>query len=114
MGERRGVVGGCSRRCVIPCWLRCCGTRESVGMLSGLEEGRYPAVVANRVLDEVDDLPDVKVAVVIGGSSSPRQALQRLGRILRRSRFGRGVLYEVVTQQTRDIARARQRGLRKL
>ncbi len=103
-----------SRRFLIPCLLSHCGKRERLDILSGLEEGRYPAVVANRVLDEGVDLPDVKVAVVIGGSSSPRQALQRLGRILRRSRFGRGVLYEVVTQQTRDIARARQRGLRKL
>lgn len=98
-----------SRRFLIPCLLSHCGKRERLDILSGLEEGRYPAVVANRVLDEGVDLPDVKVAIVIGGSSSPRQAVQRLGRILRRSRFGRGVLYEVVTRQTRDVARARQR-----
>lgn len=98
-----------SRRFLIPCLLSHCGKRERLDILSGLEEGRYPAVVANRVLDEGVDLPDVKVAIVIGGSSSPRQAVQRLGRILRRSRFGRGVLYEVVTRQTRDVARARKR-----
>ena len=98
-----------SRRFLIPCLLSHCGKRERLDILSGLEEGRYPAVVANRVLDEGVDLPDVKVAIVIGGSSSPRQAIQRLGRILRRSRFGRGVLYEVVTRQTKDVARSRQR-----
>ncbi len=98
-----------SRRFLIPCLLSHCGKRERLDILSGLEEGRYPAVVANRVLDEGVDLPDVKVAIVIGGSSSPRQATQRLGRILRRSRFGRGVLYEVVTRQTKDVARSRQR-----
>ncbi len=98
-----------SRRFLIPCLLSHCGKRERLDILSGLEEGRYPAVVANRVLDEGVDLPDVKVAIVIGGSASPRQAIQRLGRILRRSRFGRGVLYEVVTHQTRDVVRARRR-----
>jgi len=98
-----------SRRFLIPCLLNHCGKRERLDILTGLEEGRYPAVVANRVLDEGVDLPDVKVAIVIGGSASPRQAIQRLGRILRRSRFGRGVLYEVVTRQTRDVARVRKR-----
>lgn len=98
-----------SRRFLIPCLLSHCGKRERADILSGLEEGRYPAVVANRVLDEGVDLPDVKVAIVIGGSASPRQATQRLGRILRRSRFGRGVLYEIVTRQTRDVTRSRQR-----
>jgi superfamily II DNA or RNA helicase len=78
-------------------------------ILSGLEEGRYPALVANRVLDEGVDLPDVKVAIVIGGSASPRQAVQRLGRILRKSRYGRGVLYEVVTRHTGDVTRSRKR-----
>jgi superfamily II DNA or RNA helicase len=98
-----------SRRFLIPCLLSHCGKKERLEVLSGLEEGRYPALVANRVLDEGVDLPDVKVAIVIGGSASPRQATQRLGRILRRSRYGRGVLYEVVTRQTRDMIRSRMR-----
>lgn len=98
-----------SRRFLIPCLLNHCGKRERLDILTGLQEGRYPAIVANRVLDEGVDLPDVKVAIVIGGSASPRQALQRLGRILRRSRYGRGVLYEVVAKETRDVARARKR-----
>ncbi len=92
-----------------PCLLSHCGKRERLDVLQGLEQGRYSAVVANRVLDEGVDLPDVKVAIVIGGSSSPRQATQRLGRILRRSRYGRGTLYEIVTRETRDVARSRRR-----
>jgi superfamily II DNA or RNA helicase len=98
-----------SRRFLIPCLLSHCGKRERLDALQGLEQGRYPAVVANRVLDEGVDLPDVKVAIVIGGSSSPRQATQRLGRILRRSRYGRGTLYEIVTRETRDVIRSRRR-----
>ncbi len=57
---------------------------ERLEVLRGLEEGVYPALVANRVLDEGVDLPEVTVAIVIGGLASSRQAKQRLGRILRK------------------------------
>ncbi len=98
-----------SRKFLIPCLLSHCRKRERLDILQGLEQGRYPGIVANRVLDEGVDLPDVKVAIVIGGSGSSRQAIQRLGRILRRSRFGRGTIYEIYTRQTRDETRSRRR-----
>lgn len=98
-----------SRRFLIPCLLSHCGKRERRDVLEGLASGRFPALVANRVLDEGVDLPDVKVAMVVGGSGSSRQALQRLGRILRRSRYGSACLYEIVTVQTRDEVRSRKR-----
>ena len=78
-------------------------------MLRGLEEGRYPALVANRVLDEGVDLPEVKVAVVLGGTASSRQAKQRLGRVLRKSGNARAVLYEVVSAGTNEEHRSRRR-----
>ncbi len=98
-----------SRRFLIPCLLSHCRKRERAEVLRGLEEGVYPALVANQVLDEGVDLPAVKVAVVIGGSSSARQAQQRLGRILRRTGGIRAVLYEVVCRDTNEEGRSRQR-----
>ena len=50
-----------------------------------------------------------KVAVVIGGLASSRQAKQRLGRILRRSGNARARLYEIVTADTGDVQRSRRR-----
>ena len=73
-----------SRRFLIPCLLNHCGKCERFEVLEGLRTGLYPALVANQVLDEGVDVPDVKVAIIIGGTSSTRQAKQRLGRILRR------------------------------
>jgi superfamily II DNA or RNA helicase len=68
-------------------------------------------IVANQILDEGVDLPDAKVAIVIGGSSSTRQAKQRLGRVLRKSQYGSAILYEVVLSETgenkRSLARRR-------
>ncbi|HUG92562.1 MAG TPA: DEAD/DEAH box helicase family protein [Planctomycetaceae bacterium] len=98
-----------SRRFLIPCLLSHCGKRERLEVLEGLEAGRYPALVANRVLDEGVDLPAVKVAVVIGGTASTRQSRQRLGRVLRKSGDQRAVLYEVVCMGTNEEQRSRER-----
>lgn len=98
-----------SRRFLIPCLLSHCGKKERLEVLQGLEDGTYPALVANRVLDEGVDLPEVKVAMVIGGTASSRQAKQRLGRVLRRSGNAQAVLYEVVSAGTTEEQRSRQR-----
>jgi superfamily II DNA or RNA helicase len=98
-----------SRRFLIPCLLSHSGKKERLDVLRGLEAGTYPALVANRVLDEGVDLPEVKVAVVLGGTGSTRQAKQRLGRILRKSGNYRAVLYEVVSGGTKEEQRSRRR-----
>lgn len=98
-----------SRRFLIPCLLSHCGKQERREVLTGLETGVYPALVANQVLDEGVDLPEVKVAAVVGGTSSSRQAKQRLGRILRKAGNARAVLYEIVCAETNENQRSRQR-----
>jgi superfamily II DNA or RNA helicase len=82
---------------------------ERLEVLEGFAKGEYPVLVANRVLDEGVDLPEAKVAVVLGGMGSTRQAKQRLGRVLRRSGGRRAVLYEVVCTETREEERSRRR-----
>lgn len=98
-----------SRRFLIPCLLNHCGKRERREILSGFEQGTYPAIVANRVLDEGVDLPEAKVAIVIGGTASIRQARQRLGRVLRKCGHARATLYEVVCVDTSEEGRSRKR-----
>ncbi len=98
-----------SRRFLIPCLLNHCQKRERQEILQGLTDGTYPALVANQVLDEGLDVPEVKVAVVIGGTGSTKQAKQRLGRILRRSGNARATLYEIVCADTTEEQRSRHR-----
>jgi len=98
-----------SLRFLVPCLLSHCGKKERQEILSGFETGVYPVIVANQILDEGVDLPEAKVAVVIGGSSSTRQAKQRLGRILRKSASGNATLYEVVLDETNENRRSRAR-----
>ncbi len=98
-----------SVRFLIPCLLNHCGKKERLEILDGLQNGIYPAIVANQVLDEGVDVPAVKIAIVIGGSSSTRQAKQRLGRILRRQGNAHATLYEVVCQDTGESQQSRNR-----
>jgi superfamily II DNA or RNA helicase len=98
-----------SRRFLLPTILSHTRKKERQAVLDGFAAGRMPAIVANRVLDEGVDVPDAKVAVVIGGQASTRQAKQRLGRILRKSGGARATLYEVVCQTAGETGRSRQR-----
>lgn len=97
-------------RFLVPCLLSHCRKQERRDLLDGFAKGRYPVLVANRVLDEGVDLPEVKVAIVLGGLASSRQAIQRLGRVLRKGTSGQtAILYEVVTENTKEVQRSRQR-----
>jgi superfamily II DNA or RNA helicase len=99
-----------STRFLVPCLLSNCAKKERQDLLRGFAEGRYPALVANRVLDEGVDLPEVKTAIVMGGLSSQRQAIQRLGRVLRKGANNEtAVLYEVVTEDSGEVQRSRDR-----
>ncbi|MDP1561773.1 MAG: DEAD/DEAH box helicase family protein [Pirellulaceae bacterium] len=98
-----------SRRFLLPCLLSHCGKKERAEILGGLQDGSYPAVIANQVLDEGVDMPAVKVAVVVGGSASTKQARQRLGRILRRTGDAIAVLYEVICSDTNEAIKSRRR-----
>lgn len=99
-----------STRFMVPCLLSHCGKRERRHWLEGFAEGHYRVLVANRVLDEGVDLPEVKTAIVLGGLSSQRQAIQRLGRVLRKGSGGRRAkLYEVVVEDTNEVTRSRDR-----
>jgi superfamily II DNA or RNA helicase len=98
-----------SRRFLVPTILSHTAKRERQAVLDGFARGRFPVLVANRVLDEGVDVPEAKVAVVIGGLGSTRQATQRLGRVLRRSGTARATLYEVVCEDTKEVERSRKR-----
>jgi superfamily II DNA or RNA helicase len=52
------------------------------------------------VLDEGIDVPDASVAIIISGTGSSREYIQRLGRILRKREGKRARLIELVTRDT--------------
>ena len=48
------------------------------------------------------NIPEAAVAVILSGSGSTREHIQRLGRILRKRPDKEAVLYEVVTSETTE------------
>ena len=61
------------------------------------------------VLNEGVDVPEAKVAIVLGGGASAREYIQRLGRVLRKVENQEAVLVEVVARNTLDEGRAQRR-----
>ncbi|MBK8901295.1 MAG: DEAD/DEAH box helicase [Anaerolineaceae bacterium] len=87
---------------------------ERKAILDGFRDGDYRAIVTSRVLNEGVDVPEAKVAVVLGGSATAREYVQRLGRVLRKHGNAQAVLYEVIARKTVDerIAQQRRKGMK--
>jgi hypothetical protein len=58
-------------------------------VLAGFEDGTHELVAAPQLLDEGVDVPAADLAIVLAGSRSKRQMIQRMGRVLRKKRDGR-------------------------
>ncbi|OAQ52496.1 hypothetical protein HTG_12805 [Natrinema mahii] len=101
-----------SERFLIPTITHRTGAAERREILERFRDGSYTRIATSNVLDEGVDVPDANVAVVLSGSGSEREFVQRLGRILRPTADGgRAVLYEVITADTgeqRIAARRRE------
>ena len=76
--------------------------RERERFLKGFHDGSYIALVTSKVLNEGVDVPEANVAIVVSGSGSVREHVQRLGRILRPGPEKKAVLYELVAKDTSE------------
>ncbi len=98
-----------SRRFLVPAITHQTKVKERSDILAGLAEGRYGAVVTSKVLNEGVDVPDANVAIVVSGSGSVREHVQRLGRVLRKKGDKRAILYELVTAETTETWTSQRR-----
>lgn len=86
---------------------------ERARILRKFREGAYIAVVTSRVLDEGIDVPEASLGIILSGTGSKREFIQRLGRLLRRSGDKEARLVEVVSRFTDEsrISSRRRRGV---
>jgi superfamily II DNA or RNA helicase len=67
-------------------------------------------LVVTTVGDEGIDIPDANIGIIVSGTGSRRQFIQRLGRLLRpKTRGGYAKLYEVVVEKTPEEYQSRKR-----
>jgi superfamily II DNA or RNA helicase len=98
-----------SRRFLIPAITHHTKVRERSEILAGFAEGRYGALCTSKVLNEGVDIPAANVAIIMSGSGSVREHVQRLGRILRPGKDKRAILYELVTGGTSEAFTSERR-----
>jgi superfamily II DNA or RNA helicase len=84
--------------------------KERHEILQNFREGKYKTLAASHVLNEGVDVPEASVAILLSGTGSAREYIQRLGRVLRKGKTGkRAVLYEVVAEETTEEGVSRRR-----
>ena len=76
---------------------------ERRDMLERFRSGEYPVLLTSKVLNEGVDVPEASVGIVVSGSGSIREHVQRLGRILRARDGKQAVLYELVSEGTSEM-----------
>jgi superfamily II DNA or RNA helicase len=99
-----------SQEFLIPAITHQTPVKERHEILQHFRDGTYKTLVASHVLNEGVDVPEASVAILLSGTGSAREYIQRLGRVLRKGKsqkFAR--LYEVVAEETTEEGVSRRR-----
>jgi superfamily II DNA or RNA helicase len=102
-----------ARRYLVPAITHQTKIKERKAMLERFHSGEYTVLVTSQVLNEGVDVPAAGVGVVLSGSGTVRENVQRLGRILRKYKEKQAVLYEIIARGTAEefsSERRRQHG----
>jgi len=85
--------------------------KERHDILTRFKAGEYKTLVASHVLNEGVDVPDARIAIILSGTGSTREYIQRLGRVLRKGNTSnkQAILYEVVTENTSEERTSKRR-----
>jgi superfamily II DNA or RNA helicase len=98
-----------SRELLVPCITHHTDVKERRWILDAFAAGEVRCITTSRVLNEGVDLPAAEVAIIVSGTSTVREAVQRLGRILRPSGDKQAVLYELIAEGTTESAASERR-----
>ncbi len=98
-----------SRTFLVPCISHQTDIKERRAILEAFESGVLPVIVTSRVLNEGVDMPAAEVAIVLSGTGTVREHVQRLGRILRPAADKQAVLYEIVAADTAEVRTSSRR-----
>ncbi len=107
--ESNAVAYTIARTYLVPVISHETGVAERKHILDAFQAGHYSVIVTSKVLNEGIDVPEAKVAIVLGGGASKREYLQRLGRILRKKEPLQAVLIEVLVRNTLEEGKVQRR-----
>ncbi len=107
--EHNELVYAISKAFLLPFITYTTARDERTENLAKFRTGEYRTIVTSKVLDEGVDVPDANVGIILSGSGSRREFVQRLGRILRKKGDKKAVLYEIVSQGTMEEGSSQKR-----
>lgn len=107
--QHNSLVYRISREMLIPAITHQTSQREREEILERFRSGQYIRVVTSRILEEGVDVPDASIAIILSGTGSSREFIQRLGRILRKREGKHAKLYELVSMGTVETRLSRRR-----
>lgn len=108
--QHNSLVYDISNKFLIPFITHKSNKDERKDVLKGFRDGRYRAIVTSKVLDEGVDVPDAELGIIVSGTGSSREFIQRLGRLLRPKHDSREAkLVEIVSSETREVGISRRR-----
>jgi superfamily II DNA or RNA helicase len=106
------LVYAISRRFLIPAVTYQTPREERREILHKFAAGEYRAIVTSQVLDEGVDVPEASVGLVLSGTGSTREYIQRLGRLLRKVEGKTARLVEIISKETVEVGISRRRRLK--
>jgi superfamily II DNA or RNA helicase len=91
-----------SEKFLVPAITHQTGIKERRQWLEAFNQGDVLALATSKVLNEGVNIPEATIAIILSGSGSTREHIQRLGRILRKQPGKEAVLYEVIASETTE------------
>jgi superfamily II DNA or RNA helicase len=100
-----------SNRFLIPVITHRTKNEERNEILEGFKKGRYRIITTTKVLDEGTDIPDANTGIILSGTGSKREFVQRLGRLLRpkNNREDVAELIEIISSDTSETYTSNKR-----
>ncbi|MDD5596836.1 MAG: DEAD/DEAH box helicase [Victivallaceae bacterium] len=90
------------RKFMVPVLTHHTKVAERKELLEFFRSGKYPVLISSKVLNEGVDVPEASVGIIVSGSGSIREHVQRLGRILRAGDNKQAILYELISAGTSE------------
>lgn len=108
--QHNSLVYEISNKFLIPFITHKSKKEERQAVLSGFKDGKYSAIVTSKVLDEGIDVPDAELGIIVSGTGSSREFIQRLGRLLRPKHDRKTArLIEIVSVATNEVGSSNRR-----
>jgi superfamily II DNA or RNA helicase len=107
--QHNKLVHRISKEFLIPSITHQTSKEERTEILNRFRSGVYKRVVTSKVLDEGIDVPDATLGVILSGTGSSREFIQRLGRLLRKKEGKKAKLIDIVSSGTKEMQISQRR-----